>query len=131
MNSSTSITVQWGEVPCIHQNGEITGYSVRYGEEGSSEEEISEPGDSSGRMEMISGLSKQTVYTIQVAAVNSGVYSDPLTIETPDGELIVSVLMKPSWSKILSSFSLATCFFSCNINLLNSFVTSSQMSLSV
>ncbi|CAI8043297.1 Neogenin (Fragment), partial [Geodia barretti] len=38
VRSSTSITVQWGPVECIHQNGEITGYRVRYGEEGSSEE---------------------------------------------------------------------------------------------
>ena len=90
VNSSTSITVQWGEVPCIHQNGEITGYSVQYVVVGSSvtqSEMVS--GDSSGGMEMISGLNKQTVYTVQVAAVNSagtGEYSDPLPFETPDGE---------------------------------------------
>ena len=26
----TSITVQWGEVPCEDRNGEITGYMVQY-----------------------------------------------------------------------------------------------------
>ncbi|CAI8006558.1 Neogenin, partial [Geodia barretti] len=31
VNSSTSITVQWGPVECRHQNGEVTGYWVRYG----------------------------------------------------------------------------------------------------
>ena len=46
-------------------------------------------GDSSGGMATASGLTKQTVYTVQVAAVTSGgtgVYSDPLIIQTPDGE---------------------------------------------
>ena len=93
VNSSTTITVQWGEVPCIHQNGVITGYSVQYGVVGSSEtgsKMVS--GDSSGGMEMISGLNKLTVYTVQVAAVNSagtGEYSVSLPFETPDSELIV------------------------------------------
>ena len=92
VNSSTTITVQWGEVPCIHQNGEITGYSVQYEVMGSSEpqsEMVS--GDSSGGTATISGLTRQTMYTVQVAAVNSagtGEYSDLLTIETPDGEYI-------------------------------------------
>ena len=27
----SSITVQWGPVDCIHRNGDITGYSVQYG----------------------------------------------------------------------------------------------------
>ncbi|CAI8013812.1 Neogenin, partial [Geodia barretti] len=90
VESSTSITVQWGPVECRHQNGEITGYWVRYGEEGSSEEGRSVQmvsGDSSGGMTTVSGLTKETVYTVQVAAVTSGgtgVYSDPLTIQTPD-----------------------------------------------
>ena len=92
VESSTSITVQWGPVECRHQNGEITGYWVRYGEEGSSEEARSVQmvsGDSSGGMTTVSGLTKETVYTVQVAAVTSsgtGIYSDPLTIQTPDGE---------------------------------------------
>ena len=93
VNSSTTITVQWGEVPCIHQNGEITGYSVQYVAVGSSEpQSMVVSGDSNGGMEMIYGLIKQTVYTVHVAAVNSagtGEYSDPLTFETPDSELIV------------------------------------------
>ena len=94
MESSTSITVQWGPVECRHQNGEITGYWARYGEEGSSEGARSVQmvsGDSSGGMTTVSGLTKQTVYTVQVAAVTSdgtGEYSDPLTVATPDGEYI-------------------------------------------
>ena len=80
--TSSSITVQWGAVDCIHRNGDITGYSVRYGVQGSAVgdrtvEMVS--GDSSGVMYVISGLSAATVY--EVAAVNSagnGVYSDPI-----------------------------------------------------
>ena len=30
LTNSTAITVQWSEVDCIHRNGDITGYSVRY-----------------------------------------------------------------------------------------------------
>ena len=67
---------------------------MRYGEKRSSEEARSVQmvsGDSSGGMTTVSGLSKQTVYTVQVAAVTSsgtGVYSDLLTFETPDGEQV-------------------------------------------
>ena len=41
------------------------------------------------RMTIISGLTKETVYTVEVAAETSagtGVYSRPLTIQTPDSE---------------------------------------------
>ena len=86
--TSFSITVQWGAVDCIHHNGDITGYSVRYGVQGSAKEDRTveiATGDSSGGMYTISGLSAATVYTVEVAAVNSadtGVYSDPTTAET-------------------------------------------------
>ena len=79
--TSSSITVQWGEVDCIHRNGDITGYSVRYGVQGTAEGDRTvkmATGDSSGGMYTISGLSAATVYTVEVAAVNSvgtGVYS--------------------------------------------------------
>ena len=88
MESSTSITVQWGPVECRHQNGEIKGYSVRYGEEGEARSVQMVPGDSNGGMTAVSGLTRETVYTVQVTAVTSdgtGVYSDPLRIKTPDG----------------------------------------------
>ena len=83
-STSNSITVQWGAVDCIHRNGDITGYSVRYGVQGSGEGDRTveiASGDSSGGMYQISGLSSATVYTIEVAAVNNagtGVYSDPI-----------------------------------------------------
>ena len=63
--TSTTITVQWGSVPCIHQNGNITGYSVRYGAEA-----VNVTGDSSGGTYTIPGLLPSTNYPIQVAAMN-------------------------------------------------------------
>ena len=79
-SSSTSITVQWGPVDCIHRNGDITGYSVQYGEVGSeSTHTVNETSKT------ISGLSTSTNYTYQVAARNSaglGPYSDLQTIPT-------------------------------------------------
>ena len=89
INSSTNITVQWGPVESCSRN--ITGYSVRYGEVGTSERTVVEmvSGHSSGGMTTISGLTKETVYTVEVAAKNSagtGVYSDPLIFKTPDSE---------------------------------------------
>ena len=79
--TSSSITIQWGAVDCIHRNGDITGYSVRYGVQGTSEGDWTVQmvsGDSGGGMYQISGLQSSTNYSIEVAAVNdigTGVYS--------------------------------------------------------
>ena len=107
--TSSSITVQWGVVDCIHRNGDITGYSVRYGVQGSAEGDrtvVMASGDSSGGMDMISGLTPSTTYTIEVAAVNSagtGNYSTPRDVLTlgnhisADGDTkYVSTLCFPS-----------------------------------
>ena len=84
--TSSNITVQWGAVDCIHRNGDITGYSVRYGVQGSADRTVEMvSGDSSGGMYIISGLSAATVYTVELAAVNSadiGEYSDLVTFLT-------------------------------------------------
>ena len=83
--TSSSITVQWGEVDCIHRNGNITGYSVRYGVQGSAEENRSVVMISGGFSYEISGLTPSTNYTVEVAAVNSndtGIYSIPLNVTT-------------------------------------------------
>ena len=80
---------------CIHRNGEITSYYVRYGEKGGRQTPRFLSGDSSGGMTTLSGLTKQTVYTVEVAARTSagtGVYSQPqMNIETPDSEHSLSV----------------------------------------
>ena len=98
--TSSSITVQWGAVDCIHRNGDITGYSVQYGVQGSAEGDrtvVMASGDSSGGMYEISGLNSSTNYTIEVAAVNSagtGVYSGPTSVLTSG---VVHVHRKMIW----------------------------------
>ena len=87
-STSSTITVRWGAMDCIDRNGNITGYSVRYGVQGTAEGDRTvkmATGDFSGGMYTISGLSAATAYTVEVAAVNSagtGVYSDPITAAT-------------------------------------------------
>ena len=87
--TSSTITVQWGEVPCIHQNGEITGYSVQYGVMGSGNTQNMTVDGASTTQTTISGLNPSTTYSIEVAAVNSngtGVYSGPEMAETLPSE---------------------------------------------
>ena len=83
--TSSSITVQWGPVDCIHHNGDITGYTVQYGVQGSvSIERKNISGGDSTEM-TLTGLANTTTYYIEVAAENSagiGEYSNPLTVIT-------------------------------------------------
>ena len=88
--TSSSITVQWGPVDCIHHNGDITGYSVQYREVGSGiVQTISVSVVSGDRATEIPNLHPSTIYTIEVAAVNSagtGPYSYPLIAEVLQSE---------------------------------------------
>ena len=85
MTTDTTITLQWGEVDCTDHNGEITGYSVTYGVEGSdSPQTMDVPGDDVTET-TIQNLMSSTTYSIEVAAVNSagtGPYGDSITAET-------------------------------------------------
>ena len=99
VENSTAVTVQWGPVDCVHKNAKITHYSVRYREVDSSKHDSGGSGvnngliemvsgDSSGGMTTISGLTKETVYTVEIAAQNTagtGVYSNPKGFQTPNG----------------------------------------------
>ena len=74
--TSSSITVQWGEVECIDRNGGITGYSVRYSGGGSTQTMPVSGADVTETA--ITGLTPSTEYSVQVAAVNgagTGEYS--------------------------------------------------------
>ena len=78
--TSSSINVQWGTVECIERNGEVTGYSVRYGEQGTpiGNRVIRTTADTDY---ILSELSSAIVYTVEVAAINSagrGAYSDAI-----------------------------------------------------
>ena len=91
VESSTSITVRWEPVDCRHRNGEIRGYSVRNWTVGVSEEDKIVSGSNIRLQE----LTKQTVYTVEVAAINhagTGVYSEPQIIMTPDSEYFYSII---------------------------------------
>ena len=103
VQSSTSITVQWGSVPCIHQNGDITGYSVRYGAEA-----VNVTGDSSGGTYTIPDLMPSTNYPIQVAAMNgadTGDYSAAVN-QLTEGILVLgySLILFPLLIQLQSQF---------------------------
>ena len=101
VESTTSITVQWGSVPCIHQNGDITGYSVQYGVMESGITETVTVNGASTTQTTISGLMSSTTYTIRVAAVNNqliGTYSSAEN-ELTEGvySLTVTIVEQMSW----------------------------------
>ena len=81
--TSSSITVQWGEVECIDRNGEITGYSVRYGEMGSGSTQTMSVTE---REVTIRDFTSSTNYSIEVAAVTGmnliGTYSSAIPGQT-------------------------------------------------
>ena len=79
--TSYSITIHWELVPCEHRNGDITGYSVRYGEMGNNmtDTTVLNITGASVTEATISNLTLSTTYSIQVAAVNgagTGVFSN-------------------------------------------------------
>ena len=83
--TSSSITVQWGPVDCIHRNGDITGYSVRYGAVQSGNAQTVLISGGATVETIIFGLDSVTNYSIEVAAVNSagiGPYNDPIYSNT-------------------------------------------------
>ena len=106
---SSSITVQWGAVACTDRNGDITGYSVRYGVQGSgSTTNTTDVSGGATTEATISGLTPSTSYEIDIAAVNSagaGVYSEPLTEET-------SVAGEPSHLQAVLLWLLVTYMYS-------------------
>ena len=77
-------------VPCSHRNGEITAYSVRYGVQGQSTQTVIVSG--ADTTETSIRIITSTTYSIEVAAVNfvdTGPYSDPITVETPQSKCSV------------------------------------------
>ena len=84
--TSTTITLQWDVIDCIHRNGEISGYSVRV--QWGSSDMIRVVTVGSVRETTITGLHPSTEYYISMAAMNhvgTGVYSDNVIVIT-EGE---------------------------------------------
>ena len=85
--TANSVTLQWGAVPCLHRNGEITSYTVIARNSDGIAERIANI-NAAARQAVISGLTPSTQYTLSLAAVN-GAGVGPFTtvpLETP-GEI--------------------------------------------
>jgi len=90
----SSITVQWGAVDCIHQNGNITGYSVRYWVQRNSILSVNVSGGAAMAL-TLTGLSSSTTYSIDVAAINNagvGKHSDSITVKTKGKVLFIKMM---------------------------------------
>ena len=82
--TNSSITVQWEMVPCIHQNGDITGYRVEYEEVDGILATVNVSGGDVTEA-TITGLAPSTNYYVRVAAVNdagTGVFSGIVVVLT-------------------------------------------------
>ena len=96
--TSYSITLQWETVPCEHRNGDITGYSIKYGEMGSlnnKSEAVMNITGASVTEATISNLMLSINYIIQIAAVNNagtGVFSNATFIKTAEQSEFVNLL---------------------------------------
>ena len=91
--TSTTITLRWGKVPCIEQNGDITGYLVWY------ESQTQDVSGGSVTETTISNLTPSTTYNVRVAAVNdagTGDYSNIISIMTSG---IMYHIMQYRWIK--------------------------------
>ena len=88
-----TLSVVWGTVPCPHQRGPITGYTLRYSD---GTFLVNTTGEGSRQL-VLTGLTPFNNYSVQVAAVNdggTGPYSTPLTVETlQDGEWFTIVYL--------------------------------------
>ena len=67
--TSSSITVRWGAVDCIHRNGNITGYLVRY--RNTTAGTMQDISVSSVTEYTITDLIPSTAYGVRVGTVNS------------------------------------------------------------
>ena len=104
--TSSTISVQWGKVPCIHHNGDITGYSVQYGITSSGNTQTMEVTGARRTGTTLWNLMPSTAYFIQVAAVNgagTGVYSELLVNQTTSSEYISRLYDNTPHDNILSN----------------------------
>ena len=77
------VSLSWREVPCIQQNGPITGYTVRYYATCGADRDVQRYKSVRTMDSIIIGLTPNTEYSFQVAAVNvngTGTFSEPITL---------------------------------------------------
>ena len=78
----TEVFLRWREVPCVQQNGLITGYVVRYFATCGADRNVQQNRSVVTTGSNISGLTPNTEYVFQVAAVNvngTGPFTKPIT----------------------------------------------------
>ena len=101
--SSTSIWVQWGEVPDTDKNGIILSYTVNYKANPEGNPQQNQVVNASTREVTLTGLKKNTEYKIEVFANTSkggGMKSEPITVQTDEdskytiAQVIVRLLLQ-------------------------------------
>ena len=91
--SSTSLRVEWGEVPPEHRNGIILSYCVYVKERGTGLKETPDRCVKNARTTHLTGLKMFTEYKVKVTAltvVGQGTLSNPVIVRTAeDGKICV------------------------------------------
>ena len=93
--NSTTVVLSWSEIYCFNGSGAITHYLVQYQSSccGGTVENVT----SDGLVQVVSGLTPNTVYTFRVAAVGAsqkiGPFSNPVNTSLP-GQGFVHVRLK-------------------------------------
>ena len=82
---STEVSLNWREVPCVQQNGPITGYVelVQYYATCGPDRDVQQTKSVVTTGSIIDGLTPNTEYAFQVAAVNTngtGPFSETITL---------------------------------------------------
>ena len=79
----SELSLHWREVPCFQQNGPITGYVVRYYATCGPDRDVQQTKSVVTTGSIIGGLTPNTEYAFQVAAVNTngtGPFSEPIAL---------------------------------------------------
>ena len=79
----TEVSLRWREVPCVQQNGPIAGYAVRYYPTCGADRNVQQNKSVVTTSGIINGLTPNTEYAFQVAAVNvngTGPFNEPITL---------------------------------------------------
>ena len=79
----TEVFLRWREVSCFHQNGPITGYVARYYATCGADRDVQRNKAEATHSTRIEGLTPNTEYAFQVAAVNIhgiGPFSEPIIL---------------------------------------------------
>ena len=79
----TTISIQWGEVPCVERNSQIVDYQVHYRNTVTGDDFSINLNGSAERMWTIRGLAPLTEYLIQVAAIGRDTVDESVTFSEP------------------------------------------------